>query len=183
MTRNLTYIIKYGQWDNMRLIGAGSPMRRIHFSTTWKPARINLVQFSAMQGIGNQEDHLCGAPIKRLLVTEICRLYHAWATATSQLHHQPEDERACNAILESLERRWAKADQDVFVAAVILNPLHKIAPFAKSVSFSAAGIYTLLSRLWTRFYKEQPPSSLFAEMRDYWSTFHRCSYTVQVPNW
>jgi hypothetical protein len=91
-------------------------------------------------------------------------LHHRYTTLKNQ---QPEDERACNAILESLERRWAKADQDVFVAAVILNPLHKIAPFAKSVMFSAAGVYTLLSRLWTRFYKDQPPPGLLAEMRSY----------------
>jgi len=82
---------------------------------------------------------------------------------------QPEDVAACNAILESLEKRWAKADQDVFIAAVILNPLHKVAPFTKMVSFSSAGVYTLLSRLWTRFYHEQPPSGLLAEMRDYFN--------------
>ena len=62
-------------------------------------------------------------------------LHHRYTTLKDQ---QPKDERACNAILESLERCWAKADQDVFIAAVILNPLHKIAPFVKSVLFSVA---------------------------------------------
>jgi hypothetical protein len=31
----------------------------------------------------------------------------------------------------------------------------------------SAGVCTLLSRLWTRFYKEVPPSHLLSEMRDY----------------
>lgn len=82
---------------------------------------------------------------------------------------QPEDGPACNAILASLERRWAKADQDVFIAAVLLNPLHKTAPFAKAINFSIAGIFTLLSRLWTRFYKVAPPLGLFAEVADYFN--------------
>lgn len=94
-------------------------------------------------------------------------LLHHWYTTLKD--QQPEDERACNAILKSLERRWAKADQDVFIAAVILNPLHKIAPFVKLVLFSVAGVYVLLSRLWVRFYKEQPPQGLQAEMKDYFN--------------
>ena len=89
---------------------------------------------------------------------------------------QPEDVAACNAILDSLEKQWAKADQDVFIAAVILNPLHKVAPFTKIISFSSAGIYTLLSRLWTRFYHEQPPSGLLAEMRDYFDNKGRYEF-------
>ena len=94
-------------------------------------------------------------------------LLHHWYTSLRN-QQQSEDELACNAILESLERRWAKADQDVFVAAVILNPFHKTAPFAKtSTIFSNAGVLAILSRLWTRFYKEEPPYDLFAETEDY----------------
>src|SRR6266852_3016717 len=94
-------------------------------------------------------------------------LYHRY---TSLKNQQPEDKRACDAILKSLERRWAKADQDVFVAAVILNPLHKIAPFTKSFNiFSNASIHTILSRLWTCFYKEESPYSLFTEISEYFN--------------
>lgn len=79
---------------------------------------------------------------------------------------EPEDKNACDAILNSLELRWSKADQDVFIAAVILNPLHKIQPFAKTITFSSAGVFTLLSQLWMRFYGGQPPAGLLAEMKD-----------------
>jgi hypothetical protein len=39
------------------------------------------------------------------------------------------------AILESIEKRWAKADQDVFIAAVLLNPFVKASPFSPQVPF------------------------------------------------
>ncbi len=33
------------------------------------------------------------------------------------------------ALIESIEKRWWKADRDVFVAAVILNPFIKVRPY------------------------------------------------------
>ncbi|GLB43960.1 putative protein of unknown function (DUF 659) [Lyophyllum shimeji] len=42
-----------------------------------------------------------------------------------------DDAVGCNAIVQSIERRWAKADQEVFIAAVILNPLYQTTPFAQ----------------------------------------------------
>jgi hypothetical protein len=58
---------------------------------------------------------------------------------------EPSDAVTCNAILDSLEWRWMTADQDVFIAAIILNPIHKATPFAKSPQFTAAGILSLMS--------------------------------------
>jgi hypothetical protein len=80
---------------------------------------------------------------------------------------EPDDAAACNAILGSLEKRWANADQDVFIAAVLLNPIHKAAPFVKSTKFTAVAIYSLFSRLWTRFYNESIPDKFFHELKDY----------------
>jgi len=39
------------------------------------------------------------------------------------------DLEARNAVLESAKHRWAQVDQEVFIAAVILNPLYKDKPF------------------------------------------------------
>lgn len=80
---------------------------------------------------------------------------------------EPDDIAVCNAILNSLEMRWANADQDVFIAAVLLNPVHKAAPFVKSAKFTAAAIYSLFSRLWTCFYNESIPATFFQELADY----------------
>ena len=37
----------------------------------------------------------------------------------------PEDAMGCAAIMDSIEARWATADQEIFIAAVILNPFYK----------------------------------------------------------
>jgi hypothetical protein len=63
---------------------------------------------------------------------------------------EPDDTAACNAILGSLE-----------------NPIHKAAPFVKSTKFTTAAIYSLFSRLWTRFYNESIPDKFFQELKDY----------------
>ena len=73
----------------------------------------------------------------------------------------------CDVILDSLEKQWSVADQDVFIAGVILNPLHKAMPFVKSPQFTAAGIISLINHLWTCFYNEPIPHEFFRELRDY----------------
>ncbi|OJA08695.1 hypothetical protein AZE42_13152, partial [Rhizopogon vesiculosus] len=42
-----------------------------------------------------------------------------------------DDQIGFHAIINSLEKRWSKSDQTVFLAAVILNPLYKAKPFAQ----------------------------------------------------
>ena len=69
--------------------------------------------------------------------------------------------KAHDAILASIERRWLKTDQDVFIAGVLLNPFHA-APFS-----TLAGLYNLLHRLWKRFYHEDPPAELYMEYKAY----------------
>ncbi|KAI0049656.1 hypothetical protein FA95DRAFT_1488644, partial [Auriscalpium vulgare] len=75
---------------------------------------------------------------------------------------------ARDAVCASLEKRWAVADQDIFITAVILNPFHKLRPFRAARWSTTAGAYTLITRLWTRFYKhEVVPQSLFGELMNY----------------
>ena len=42
----------------------------------------------------------------------------------------PANDLGCTAILNSIEKRWAKSDQDIFIAAIILNPFVKTAAFS-----------------------------------------------------
>ena len=91
-------------------------------------------------------------------------LYHKYEV----LSHQPDDAELMNAVLDSIEKRWAKTDQDVFIAALLLNPMYKASAFSSGLEFlTGAGVWDLISRLWTRFYKETPPISLFRELSDY----------------
>jgi len=77
-----------------------------------------------------------------------------------------DDEPGVNAILSSLERRWAKADQEVFIAAVLVNPLFHWSPFSKSSHFSNANIISLFTRLWKRFNNttDRPPSEFYQQV-------------------
>ena len=75
---------------------------------------------------------------------------------------------ACSAILESLEKRWANSDQDVFVAAVILNPFFKHTPFKPLPCFRPASIHGLFVTLWERFFPgEIAPLALHKNVLDY----------------
>lgn len=78
-----------------------------------------------------------------------------------------EDRDAVVAILASLEKRWLVADQDVFIATVIVNPFFRATPFAPSSRFVVAHTKSLLSSLYTRFFKSLPPNSFYLEVHDY----------------
>ena len=78
-----------------------------------------------------------------------------------------EDIKARDAILASIERRWLKIDQDVFIAGVLLNPFHKAKPFCAAPFSTLAGLYNLLHCLWNRFYHEDPPAELYMEYKAY----------------
>jgi hypothetical protein len=102
-----------------------------------------------------------GARVDIIIIT-FAFLYHRYSTL-----HEAEDIKARDAVLASIERRWRKTDQDVFIAGVLLNPFHKARPFRRAPFSTAAGLYTLLHRLWRRFYYEDPPAELYAEFRAY----------------
>ncbi|KAF8883953.1 hypothetical protein BD779DRAFT_1443490, partial [Infundibulicybe gibba] len=78
-----------------------------------------------------------------------------------------DEDSLIDAIITSIEKRWQKSDQDIFVAAVILHPGHKTAPFSKIPYLTSASIWSLLSRLWERFFGGIVPSKMFTEMRNY----------------
>ena len=78
------------------------------------------------------------------------------------------DQDACDAILDSLEKRWSKADQDVFIAAVLLNPFFKHRPFKPLPRFQPANIHHLFVRLWTWFFPgEAVPPTLYYNVLHY----------------
>ncbi|KAI0801429.1 ribonuclease H-like domain-containing protein [Fomes fomentarius] len=80
-----------------------------------------------------------------------------------------EDLPICTAVTKSLEKRWSKADQDVFIAAVILNPYLKLRPFRDLLAyFSNSAVGDLISRLWQRFYPTVPePPLLYDSIKRY----------------
>lgn len=88
-------------------------------------------------------------------------------------YQQMLDEEDCAAsmsIISSLEKRWAAADQDIFIATVIINPFFRADPFGRNPRFVVAGIIELLGRLYTRFFLEEPPHAFNVELREYLTT-------------
>ncbi|KAJ6587338.1 ribonuclease H-like domain-containing protein, partial [Mycena sp. CBHHK59/15] len=69
-----------------------------------------------------------------------------------------EDSGVC-AVLDSLEKRWKNAgrEQEVFIAAVLLNPYFKNSPFSHLPILNRAGIDLTFERLWSRFFKQPAP--------------------------
>ncbi|CDO77823.1 hypothetical protein BN946_scf184689.g1 [Trametes cinnabarina] len=82
---------------------------------------------------------------------------------------EERDNAVRTAVLGSLEKRWAKADQDVFIAAVILNPYLRLSPFRASLTqyFVPAAVYGLILRLWDRFYPDSTEKPTLSDVRDY----------------
>ena len=61
----------------------------------------------------------------------------------------PEDAIGCAAILASLEKCWSAADQNIFIATVILNPLFQTTPFTPGPCFTNVRIQSLLGLLYS----------------------------------
>lgn len=79
-----------------------------------------------------------------------------------------DDIDPCAAIIDSIEQRWKKADQEVFIAAVLLNPFFRSAPFAPLEVLNNAGIHALFDRLWRRFFRDShPPADFHLHVSDY----------------
>jgi hypothetical protein len=80
----------------------------------------------------------------------------------------PDDLPGCQAIIESIERRWAKSDQEIFIAAMILNPFYRHEPLKATALFNNAGILALLTRIFKRVYKTATvPQEFYIEVSNY----------------
>jgi len=55
-------------------------------------------------------------------------------------------------ILDSIEKRWAKSEQEAFIAAVILNPVYKMTPFAVLDFTTSAGCLVLIKKLYIHLF-------------------------------
>ncbi|KAL1743828.1 hypothetical protein HDZ31DRAFT_9135, partial [Schizophyllum fasciatum] len=78
------------------------------------------------------------------------------------------------AILNSLEKRWSKCEQDVYIAAVILNPFIRMDAFKRKYNISqvcrpvSLALFDLFSKLFKRFFRaSDDPEGLFDDITDY----------------
>lgn len=78
-----------------------------------------------------------------------------------------QDSVARDAIINSIEARWAKSDQEVFVATILVNPFYRTQPFVPLPCFNQAQIRVLFTRLYHRFYTAQPPAIFIQHTYDF----------------
>jgi len=78
-----------------------------------------------------------------------------------------QDAVACQAILQSIEAQWAKCDQEVFVAAVLVNPFFTMSAFWPLQCFNKAEIQLLFTRLYCRFYGVEPLHTFIEDGYDF----------------
>jgi hypothetical protein len=86
---------------------------------------------------------------------------------TQMMETDNTDSEGCHAIINSIEKRWGKADQELFIAAVLLNPYYWSVPFSPLRFLSYAGIDVLLDRLWVRVFRKPVPLEFNAHVREY----------------
>lgn len=81
---------------------------------------------------------------------------------------EPDDLPGCTAIINSLEKRWLKTDQEIFIATLIMNPFFGQTPFARSPHFNNTGIIALLDRVWKRVFRtDNVPMEFYNQLHDY----------------
>ncbi|KZT64718.1 hypothetical protein DAEQUDRAFT_769439 [Daedalea quercina L-15889] len=104
-----------------------------------------------------QSDHM---HLDIVLIT-IARLFHIFS--------EPDlDLSACRAVLVSLEKRWAKQDQGIFILAVILNPYIRISAFERNSPFCQANeIQNLTAQVFWHFYRCEPDNEFMTSVIRY----------------
>lgn len=79
------------------------------------------------------------------------------------------DEDLRSGIIKSLEKRWKKADQDVFIVAVFLNPFIRDTLFNKEF-LTEAQLYAIVEKVYERIMRCQSDLSFLQAFEDYkWS--------------
>lgn len=79
--------------------------------------------------------------------------------------HDKEDESVRRCVKASLEKRWAKTDQEAFILAVFFNPYIRDRLFSGDLSaLTRAGILGMLRRMFERvFPKEERQAADFSK--------------------
>ncbi|KIK97057.1 hypothetical protein PAXRUDRAFT_767640 [Paxillus rubicundulus Ve08.2h10] len=80
---------------------------------------------------------------------------------------EPEDVGAVVAIIGSIEWRWEKCDQEIFIAAIVLNLFYKTTPFSHIPELNNTNICTLLECLYAHFFQYEPPSEFDNQLSHY----------------
>lgn len=104
-----------------------------------------------------------GTRLDHILVT-LGNLYRIFNTASAA---NPD---VVARVLASLELRWSKTDQPVFILAVFFNPYIRCRLFnPANPTFCANGLFTIVKRAFQRLFKIECDSGLFEAYISYYN--------------
>lgn len=99
------------------------------------------------------------------------RLYHVLLTLGNlyRIYSDPRIPLALRTgIHESLEKRWKKADQDLFIAGVVLNPYICDRCFTRNdPALTRIGLFDIMERLYRRILRKEPDHDFYTAFMDY----------------
>ena len=72
-------------------------------------------------------------------------------------------------VLASLEKHWAAADQDPFIAAVVLNPFLPGDFFGRHIGLTPIGLCNKLKQLQSRIFRVEADAYFQAAFMDYYN--------------
>lgn len=97
-----------------------------------------------------------------------CRLDHILLTLANlrRIYAEPHvNSDIRTAVLTSLELRWKRADQEVFILAVLFNPFVRNSGFSDA-SLPLSALVQMCMRAYERFFRQEPSMEL-------WDACHR----------
>ena len=95
-------------------------------------------------------------------------LYHHFHTLLTAERADEDEKNASTTVISSAEKRWKAADQDIFLAAIILHPGLKLCPLNPEI-FSYADIYMLFTHVYLCLFPDTitAPSALKEDVKAY----------------
>jgi len=67
----------------------------------------------------------------------------------------------CDEVIDSLEKRWAAADQDVFILSLVLHPWIRGRCLSNGAGLSRMDLFNMAERVFKRVFKEDPDYFIF----------------------
>jgi len=101
------------------------------------------------------------------VLTTLANLYRIYSNLSE------EDAEVQEQILASLEKHWAAADQDPFIAAIVLHPfLHGDFFSRQHIGLTPIGLCNMLKRILSRVFRVDVDADFQSAFMDY---YHRCN--------
>lgn len=118
------------------------------------------VAANVAQGANTRCDHVL------LIFVKMYRMYHEISATEGTI----DGLHPVSVILESIEKQWAKADQDLFITCLFLNPFFRAQLFNVNM-IPLAVLIGIVHHLYCHIFKlEQAPSILTVQVMEYYSS-------------